>query len=111
MDQLDALEFIDMIDEEYIQESYEAHERGGGTNIIRVRWWHYAGMAACLAISLLSGGLLVLGGMSGGSEVSGSGDLATAAGQNGSILVGVLILGLVAAGAFLYLIIRKKREK
>lgn len=111
MNEMDILEWTDMIDAEYIQESYDMHsKKGTGGNVIRVRWWYYAAMAACLAISALSGTLLAAGGFSGGSEVIEDGNLATTVSQNGSILLAVLFLSLAIAGAFLFLIIRSKRN-
>ena len=112
MDEMDILEWTDMIDAEYIQESFEMHSKeGAGSRIVRVKWWYYAGLAACLAISLLSGALLAVGGFAGGSEVSQDENLATAISQNGRIILAVLFLALVIAGAFLFLIIREKRGK
>ena len=107
MNELDMMEFMDMIEPKYIQESYETHLKGGSKQI--VRWWYYAGLAACLAISILSGTLLAVGGLSGGSDMIDDSNLATVAGTNGSLIVVIMLLALVAAGAFLYLIIRKKR--
>ena len=110
MDEIDVLEWTDMIEAEYIQESYEMHRDAGKIRHI-VKWWYYAGMAAGLAITILSGSLLAIGGLSGGSEGIGSGDLGTALNKSGNILVGVLFLALAATGVFLYMIISAKRGR
>ena len=112
MNDMDILEWTDMIDAEFIQESYELHSKEQtGRNIIKVKWWYYAGLAACLAVSILSGGFLVIGGGTGGADVNNTADLGTAANRNGSIWLGILILGLALAAAFVFLIVRAKRNK
>lgn len=110
MDDLKMLELMDLIDPEYVQEASEPL-RKGGLSKNNVRWWYYAGMAAGLVMSVISGGLLIAGGFyDGGTDMDNYGYIGTMLSENGNLILDLLMLSLVVSGVFLYNIIRKKLE-
>ncbi len=105
MNGLDFLDGLSDVDMKYIAEADERPARR------RVQWQHYAALAACFALTVFSGAMLLFGNTSDTSSMDMPEELASIVSSSSALLWMVLIAGILGMIVAIVLIAKAPKEQ